>query len=195
MKKKKLLRQSQDKPQTKLRVASRRARLMKLFAEGKTVREAQKILNSEGHKACRATVGFDLQALSRDAPRNVETARQEAEHELRALKDFVFSADDLGSKETVDSLLSIHDRISRLLGLDAPAKSVSATFDATVDPATLVGYRRFRVVTSNMDPATLERVYRFAEKMNAAPEPRVISPPATSELWDEPKQLTGGKRR
>ena len=181
----------QDRSTTKVRMAAKKERLMKLcIREGKTVRQASKILKAEGFikGVSKTRLGADLQTMSRDAPKNVETARQEAEVELRAMKNFVFEAEDLNSKETVDSLLSIHDRIARLLGLDAPAKSVSATIDATVDPATLVGYRKFRVVTSNMDPATLEQVYRFAEKLNAAPAPRTILPPLRSELWgDEPE--------
>jgi len=42
---------------------------MKLFAEGKTVRQAAKQLKAEGYQAAsRTTVGADLQALAREAP-------------------------------------------------------------------------------------------------------------------------------
>jgi hypothetical protein len=181
----KKLRQSQDKPQTTLRVQSRRARLVKLFAEGKTVREAQKIVNKEGHKASRALVGFDLQALAREAPKHVEEARAEAHGELNALKSFVLSKANMKDKETVDSLLSIHDRIARLLGLDAPTKSVTAKINADIDPASLIGYRKFVSVTCNMEPKTLEKVYVYAIKLNTPPVQILIGPPPTSELWEE----------
>ena len=191
---KKKLRQSQDKPQTKIRVQNRRAALVPLFAQGKTVSEAQKIINADGHKASRALVGFDLQALAREAPQKVEEARQEAGEQLRGLRQLINNAEELGLKDQVGLLLQVHDRYSRLLGLDAPTKSVSATFNGDVDPATLIGYRKFVSVTSNMGRETLDRVYQFAAKLNGAPAPRVINPPATSELWeDEPKQLTEGQ--
>ncbi len=191
---KKKLRQSQDKPQTKIRVQNRRAALVPLFAQGKTVSEAQKIINADGHKASRALVGFDLQALAREAPQKVEEARQEAGEQLRGLRQLINNAQELGLKDQVGLLLQVHDRYSRLLGLDAPTKSVSATFNGDVDPATLIGYRKFVSVTSNMGRETLDRVYQFAAKLNGAPAPRVINPPATSELWeDEPKQLTEGQ--
>jgi hypothetical protein len=119
-------RQSQDKPQTKIRVQTRRARLVTLFAEGMTVREAQKIINAEGIKASRALVGFDLQAIAREAPLCVEDAREEARVQLRGLRKAIESAKKLGLKDQVNLLLAIHDRYSRLLGLDAPAKSINA---------------------------------------------------------------------
>jgi len=186
--------QSQDKPQTKLRVSSRRARLMKLFAEGKSVRAAAMVLRKEGYRgASDANVGFDLQAMSREAPAKVEDARNQAELELRALKKFIADADDMDSSETVSSLLAVHDRVARLLGLDAPTKSIGVKVDASIDPATLVGYRKFVHVTSNMDAGTLEKVYEYAARLNTPPAMRVIGPPSNSELWDdETKQLTDG---
>jgi hypothetical protein len=169
--------------------------LIPLFAEGKTVRQAAKVLKAEGFpKASVAIVGRDLQALAREAPQKVEEARQEAGEQLRGLRQLINNAEELGLKDQVGLLLQVHDRYARLLGLDAPTKSVSATFNGDVDPATLIGYRKFVSVTSNMDQATLSRVYEFAAKLNGAPAPRVINPPATSELWeDEPKQLTEGQ--
>jgi hypothetical protein len=119
-------RQSQDKPQVKIRVQSRRARLTKLFAEGKTVRQAQKIINAEGHKASRALVGFDLQALAKEAPIKVARAREEAGEQLRGLRQIIANAEELGLKDQVNLLLDVHDRYARLLGLDAPSKSVQA---------------------------------------------------------------------
>jgi len=191
---KKSTHRSQDRPQTKIRIANRRERLVKLFAEGKSTREAAKVLQAEGHKfASKAIVARDLQALATLAPANLQTARAEAHTELTALKKFVMGADDMKDSETVHSLLAIHDRIVTLLGLAAPTKSISAKVSADVDPSALVGYRKFVAVTCHMDAAMLEKVYTFASKLNVAPAVRVIGPPATSELWDEPKQLAEGK--
>ena len=183
----------QDKPQVKIRIANRRARLTKLFAEGKSTREAAKMLQAEGIKTSKTVVARDLQALAALAPANIQTARAEAHSELTALKQFVVGADDMKDSETIHSLLAIHDRIVTLLGLAAPTKSISAKVNADVDPSALVGYRKFVAVTCHMDAATLEKVYTFASKLNVAPAVRVIGPPATSELWDEPKQLAEGE--
>src|SRR5467141_3235571 len=158
--------QSQNAPKNVIRVAKKRARLVTLFSEGATVRQAAKQLKAEGFKkgASRSAVGADLQALAREAPQKVEEARQEAGEQLRGLRQLINNAEELGLKDQVGLLLQVHDRYSRLLGLDAPTKSVSATFNGDVDPATLIGYRKFVSVTSNMDQATLARVYEFAAK-------------------------------
>lgn len=123
---------SQDKPQNKMRVAKKRARLVEIFAEGKTVRQAAKQLKAEGFTkgTSIAVVGKDLQALSRTAIASVEEVRVEAYAELQSLKNFVMIKAMMRDKEAVDCLLSIHDRIARLLGLDAPAKSINANVTA-----------------------------------------------------------------
>jgi hypothetical protein len=129
-------RQSQDKKQNKIRVAKKRARLVDLFAEGKTVRQASKQLKREGFTrgTSRAMVGFDLQRLAREAPACVEDARLEARNQLRALNTAIASAKQLGLKDQVLLLLQIHDRYSRLLGLDAPQKSINANLTPAVAP-------------------------------------------------------------
>ena len=122
-------RQQQDKKQNQIRVAKKRARLVDLFAEGMTVRQAAKQLKAEGFTrgTSRAMVGFDLQRLAREAPQCVEDARDEARNQLRALNTAIASAKQLGLKDQVLLLLQIHDRYSRLLGLDAPSKSIGVT--------------------------------------------------------------------
>jgi len=120
--------QSQDKPQVAIRVQSRRKRLVEIFAEGKSVRAASKQLKLEGfgRGSSPAVVGKDLQALAREAPLCVEDARDEARVQLRGLREIISKAKRLGLKDQVQLLLAIHDRYSRLLGLDAPAKSINA---------------------------------------------------------------------
>jgi hypothetical protein len=175
----------QDRPQTKLRVANRREKLVKIFAEGATINKAKEELAKQGVEVSRATVGFDLQALSRTAPERLQDERDKASVYLEGLRRDIESAKKLPLKDRVSLALSIYDRFERLLGLAAPTKSISAKINADVDPATLVGYRKFVSVTCRMDSATLEKVYEFAAKLNTLPPARQIGPPATSELWEE----------
>ena len=172
----------QDKPQTKIRIANRRARLMKLFAEGLSVRKAVKVLQAEGVQASKTMVARDLQAISRETP--LEDARHEAHATLRGLQKFVVSADYMKDTDTVNSLLAIHDRLARLLGLDAPTKSISAKVNADVDPDALVGYRRFVAETRGLDTEQIEAVYKFARSL-ARPTITITDVPETSELWED----------
>lgn len=166
---KKSTHRSQDKPQTKLRIATRRARLVKIFAKGATVTKAHKQLKAEGIEVSRATVGFDLQALAALAPANIQSARAEAHSELTALKKFVMGADDMKDTETVSSLLAIHDRIVTLLGLAAPTKSISAK--VSVDPSKMGLYQRFLAETRHLSNTQLDAVFAFARELPGVEEP------------------------
>jgi hypothetical protein len=169
----------QDKPQTKLRIANRRARLTKLFAEGKSVRAAAKVLQAEGHKgASVANVGFDLQALAREAPTKVETARAEAHTELTALKKFIAES-DMSDSDTVHGLLAIHDRIARLLGLDAPTKSINANLSSELTPI----YTDFLRCSHGLSDDQMAQVFEY---MKALPRAQIVVdasylPPAEEE--------------
>src|ERR1700693_618346 len=103
-------RRPQDKPQTKICVQTRREKLIPLFAQGKTISKAHEALNAQGIKCSRATVGFDLQAIAKDAPKRVEEARDEAEAQLRRLRQVVENAEELGLKDQVGLLLQVFDR-------------------------------------------------------------------------------------
>ncbi|MBI3477130.1 MAG: hypothetical protein HY010_15465 [Acidobacteria bacterium] len=115
-------------------MAAKKKRLTTLcIREGKSIRAASAILKQEGFAvgASKTRLGADLLAISREAPKAFERERQTAYGELKTLQKFVADADDMNSKETVDSLLAIRDRINRLLGLDAPQKSVVANVGLT----------------------------------------------------------------
>jgi hypothetical protein len=161
----------QDRPQTKLRVSSRRARVLQLFREGKSTRAASKILKQEGFGlgTSQPNVAKDLMALRLDFADRVPQEREAAYGELKALKAFIAGSDDLGTGETVDKLLAVHDRLSRLLGLDAPTKSVSAKVDLEVDPAKLVGYRRFVHETRYIAESDMEKLWAVCRQLNQLP--------------------------
>ena len=151
---------------------SRRARALQLFKQGKSTREASKILKSEGFpKASQSTVSCDLRSLQADFAEIVPQERQAAYEELKALKQMITSSDDLRTGEAIKLLLETHDRLSRLLGLDAPNKTISAKIDATVDPEKLQGYRKFVVETQLLSREQLEAVYQYARSLRPAPAP------------------------
>lgn len=190
----------QDRASTKARIASRKARVIDLCVhKGKTVREAALILKEEGVivGANKTSVGETLQLIQRDFSQMVPQERAKAYDRLQGFLDELETAKKSGKldlRASISDSLAVMDRLSRLLGTDAPTKSISAKVNADVDPTALVGYRKFVAVTCHMDAATLEKVYTFASKLNVPPAVRVVGPPATSELWDEPKQLTGGEQ-
>ncbi len=168
----------QDKPQTKIRIAKRRARLVQLFAEGLSTRKAAKQLAKEGFKKCGpAIVARDLQAISRETP--LEDARHEAHVTLRGLQQFVVDASDMKDTETVNSLLQIHDRLARLLGLDAPTKSVKAV----ITPEATGLYSRFLEATRHLNEEQIESVFAFAGTLTPV-NTITVHPPDSSPLWE-----------
>lgn len=196
MSKQKKSRRPQDQPQTKLRIASRRARLLQLFSEGKSTRKASMILKKEGHMigASQQTVSKDLVAMRAHFEERVPEERERAYQELKELKRIIAAAEDMSTGEFVSSYLAAQDRLSRLLGLDAATKSVSVKVDATTDPKQLVGYRRFLHETRFLDAGGLEKVFAFAKTINVRQLPAEIMPPTFNELSDETLQLTEGEQ-
>lgn len=175
-------RQSQDKPQNKLRVSIKRARLVKLFAEGKTVRQASAQLKAEGFTTgtSRAVVGTDLQIISRTAPERLQDEREKASAYLEGLRRDIESIKQLSAERRVPLLLSIYDRFERLLGLAAPTKSISARVNVA-DGEALVGYRRFVAETNGLTLSQIESVYKFARTMKRETA-TVIDVPERSEF-------------
>ena len=185
----------QDRASTKARIAPRKARVIDLCVhKGKTVREAALILKEEGVivGANKTSVGETLQLIQRDFSQMVPQERAKAYDRLQGFLDELETAKKSGKldlRASISDSLAVMDRLSRLLGTDAPTKSISAKV-TLFNTTALVGYRKFVAVTCHMDAATLEKVYTFASKLNVPPAVRVVGPPATSELWDEPKQPT-----
>jgi hypothetical protein len=190
----------QEQAKNIARMSAKKARLLKLCVqEGKTIRAASKILKKEGFEkgASKSAVGVALKQIERDFSKIVPAEREKAYDRLNGWLEELETAKNTGQldlRASISDGLAVMDRLSRLLGTDAPTKSVSATFNGDVDPATLIGYRKFVSVTNNMDQATLSRVYEFAAKLNGAPAPPVIGPPASSELWeDKESYMSDGK--
>lgn len=167
-------RRPQDKPQTALRIAERRTRLLQLFRAGKSTREASKMLKSEGfgRGSSQPTVAKDLVAMRADFADRIPEEREQTYRELKGYKEIVAAAEDMGTGEQVKLLLEVQDRLSRLLGLDAPTKSVTANVNVPGGEA-LVGYRRFVKETQHLTPEQVESVFRFIAQI-AASAPRTL---------------------
>jgi hypothetical protein len=124
------MKRKQDKPSAKARMKLKKARVIDLCVKkNMTIRQAVKILKAEGFETgvSRSRIGVALQEIAREAPQAVEQARREAAAELRGLKNLIATAARIGLKDQVQLLLQIHDRYSRLLGLDMPSKSIGVT--------------------------------------------------------------------
>ena len=102
--------------------------------------------------------------------------------ELKArLKQFVLGA-DMKDKETVDSVLAIHDRTARLLGLDAPFESVSASIGGNLTPE----YIEIAKAMADVDVADRPKVLEFARSLARPIE-------LTADCFPPRKQLEAGQ--
>jgi hypothetical protein len=164
--------QSQDKPQTKIRVARKRTRLVKLFEEGKSVRQAAATLKKEGFTKGTAigTVHADLKIIQGDFSDRLPKAREDAYKELQQLKKMVAREETMRTGEKVQSHLAIHDRVARLLGLDAPTRSLA--MNVTTSPERLNRYEQFNQATkfiADGDNASWAKLFEFAKTLCSPP--------------------------
>lgn len=124
----------------------------------------------------------------------MEDNRQEALDELKQLKAEVLSHRK-GSKPlplaAVDRLIKIAEVVMRLEGTAAPTKSISASVEVKLDPATMGMYDRFFHECRGLTSEQFEQVWAFMGSLPRKPF-EIVQPPKTSPLWgNEPKQLTG----
>jgi len=193
-----VMRRQQDRPQTKLRIAQRRARLVELFGQGLSYRKAAAVLEKEGFEHSLCTVHRDLHALSRQATGNIATNRATAEHQLRVLSHFVVTEAELSDKETVDSLLQIHDRIAKLLGLNLERASTHVQVNIEEDPTKMMGYKKFLHETRFVSESKFPEIWALCRSLSEPPTAETtarIVPPEDSPLWhdgdDEPLMIEG----
>jgi hypothetical protein len=189
----------QDRASAKARMQAKKARVIDLvIKKGKTIREASKILKAEGFEigASKSAVGVALKAIERDFSQIVPQERAKAYDRLQGFLDELETAKKSGQldlRASISDSLAVMDRLSRLLGTDAPTKSISAKVNADVDPDQLVGYRRFVAETRGLDREQIEAVYKFARSL-ARPTVTVTNVPETSELWeDKESYMRNGK--
>jgi hypothetical protein len=112
------------------------------------------------------------------------------EHELRAIREFILSQATLSDREVIDSLLSVSDRLTRLLGLNLERNQVNVVNVDGNDSETLQGYARFKAATKFIhDPQKWERLWNFISELG--PDPINLTMPPSPE----PKQLSEGPQQ
>lgn len=89
--------------------------------------------------------------------------------------------------DVANALVRVRDSVARLLGLNAPTRSVTATINA--DAEAIGPYRKFVQAVQGLDEQQIEQLFLMAREL-----PRrgftMVQPPETSPLWT--KQLTEG---
>jgi hypothetical protein len=175
-------------------MAARRARVATLAFEGKSVRDCEQILRSEGFKHCdHVTVVKDLK-LERDrlaAATRATTVlhRQKVLEELTQLREFV-RARGWDDPNYVSDLLGIVDRVIRLMGLAEQHHHVSVETATNDDiPAEkLIGWKRWLRETRDVPESAFDEIWAVCRKLSQPPTAEttaMIGPPADSPLWHD----------
>ncbi len=182
--------------QHKLEMARRRSRVAELASEGKSVRAAEEVLRSEGFRHCdHVTVAADLklecQRLSETTTATTVQHRQRVLMKLLMLEDRV-RARGWEDPNYVGDLLSIIDRVIRLLGLSEERHRVEVAVGSdTVPPEKLVGWRRWLRETQFVPESSFDAIWAVCRKLSQPPTAQttaMIGPPADSPLWHDDKE-------
>jgi hypothetical protein len=122
----------------KARVKAVKARVLDLCVKkDKTIRQASVILKEEGFEkgVSRTRVGVALQEIAQDMSAQVPAERQKAYNRLQRFLDELEEAKRDGTlnlRASISESLQVMDRLSRLLGLDQPIKTINANISPTV---------------------------------------------------------------
>jgi hypothetical protein len=182
--------------QHKLELARRRARVAELASEGKSVRDCEQLLRSEGFEHCdHSIVAKDLK-LERDRLSQATQATT-AQHRRRVLAKLMLLEDRVRARgyddpNYVGDLLSIIDRVIKLLGLSQERHQVNVAVGVEQDPEKMVGYRKFVHETRWIPEAAFEPLWELCRKMSQPPTAEstaAIGPPADSPLWHDDKEV------
>jgi hypothetical protein len=162
-------------------IEKRRTRLLELKQEGKTTIEAEQILTAEGFPADRVTLWRDLKGMMvKLEVNNSETyleLKQEQDVILRRMEELLIT--EQVEPEVAREWRAIRKDISELWGLDAPNKSLHAHIDTEIDPAKLVGYRKFLYHTRHLSEADIiAKVYPFCDSLSPSVTPQYLLEPS-----------------
>jgi len=114
--------------------AKAKARVLDLCVKSdRTIRQASAILKAEGFErgVSRTRVGVALQEIAQDMSDKVPQERQKAYNRLSRFLDELEEAKREGKlnlRASIADSLQVMDRLSKLLGLDAPTKAINANF-------------------------------------------------------------------
>jgi DNA-binding Lrp family transcriptional regulator len=161
---------------SKAQRAERQARALDLMKSGETQEAIAEILG-----VSRTTFWRDLQAIE---ARYVEGSKEDVASFKKSQYEALIrieSATAEGSiePEVANALVRVRDSVARLLGLNAPSKSITAHVDATEN---IGPYRKFVLACSGLEESQIEQLFVVARDMPRISRPRP-EPPTTSPLW------------
>ena len=160
--------QQQLNTNRKARAEARRKEMLTLVAKGKPDKQIAVELG-----VTEKTVRNNLVIARKDPLTITEDNRQATLDELKELKAEVKShrkGDKPLPLAAVDRLIKIAEVVMRLEGTAAPTKSITATINAEVDPAKLVGYRKFLYHTRHLSEEDVNRlVFPFCDSLTPTP--------------------------
>jgi hypothetical protein len=167
--------------------AERQAKALELMKTGATQDAIAELLG-----VSRMTFWRDLQAIE---ARYVEGSKEDVAAFKKSQYDALMrieSATAEGSiePEVANTLVRVRDSVARLLGLNAPSKSISASVNVKLDPATMGMYDRFFHECGGLTSEQFEQVWQFMRQL-----PRKVvelGPPDDAPTWHFKKQLTEG---
>jgi biotin operon repressor len=162
--------------------AERQARALQLMKEGKT-----QTAIAEELRISRQTFWRDLQAIEAHYVSGAEAdIKQFKEAQYRALMKLEeATAKGIISPDVTNALTRIRDSVAKLLGLNAPTKSVSMSVSQSHD----IGYLRFKAAVDGLTEAQVETVLAYATAL--VREPRATIKDASWFPAPEPQLLEG----
>lgn len=156
--------------------AERQAKALELMKEGKTQGVIAELLGIS-----RMTFWRDLQAIE---ARYVEGSKEDVAAFKKSQYDALIRIESATAEGTIEpevanALVRIRDSVARLLGLNAPTKSISATINAEVDPEKLVGYRKFLYHTRHLSEADVNaKVFPYCDSLPPSGTPQYLLEPS-----------------
>ncbi|MBZ5687214.1 MAG: helix-turn-helix domain-containing protein [Acidobacteriia bacterium] len=156
--------------------AERQAKALELMKTGATQESIAEVLG-----VSRMTFWRDLQAIE---ARYVEGSQEDVaafkQSQYEALIR-IESATAEGSIEpdVANALVRVRDSVARLLGLNAPERKVVGHVDADIDPAKLVGYRKFLYHTRHLSEEDVNaKVFPYCDSLPPSETPAHLMVPS-----------------
>lgn len=156
--------------------AERQAKALELMKTGATQDAIAEILG-----VSRMTFWRDLQAIE---ARYVEGSKEDVAAFKKSQYDALIrieSATAEGSiePEVANALVRVRDSVAKLLGLNAPERKITANVNADVDPAKLVGYRKFLYHTRHLSEEDVNaKVFPYCDSLPPSETPQHLMVPS-----------------
>ncbi|MGB7600347.1 MAG: HTH domain-containing protein [Candidatus Sulfotelmatobacter sp.] len=176
---------SRGNPTSGAERAARQKKALELMKTGATQGAIAELLG-----VSRVTFWRDLQAIE---ARYVEGSKEDVAAFKKSQYDALMRIESATAEGTIEpevanALVRVRDSVARLLGLNAPSRSISA--NVNVDGENIGPYRKFVLAVAGLDESQVEQLLLMAREMPRKPFV-MVQPPKTSPLWTN-NQLTEG---